>query len=113
MTILWQFDGSFRIDVARVGDNHRITFTGELDAFTANRLGANDPIRVYAGNRYTLDLAALETIDASGVRAIRRIEAVITDAGASAEVLGATPEMRRLFDLIPNAARPGATRQPR
>jgi len=38
MTILWQFDGKFCIDVARVGDKHRVTFTGDLDAFTAKFL---------------------------------------------------------------------------
>ncbi|MCU1490634.1 MAG: Anti-sigma factor antagonist, partial [Acidimicrobiaceae bacterium] len=77
---------------------------GELDLATA-------PILASTANRasgpgmesLTLDLSALSFADLVGLRAIDRVIGMAEAAGAATEIVGLSPMVRRVMEIVPFA----------
>lgn len=72
---------------------------GELDIATAARLHeALDGIEP-AGSPVALDLHALEFIDSTGLRLVVELDASVSKAGGSLEIVMPPPHVFRIFEL--------------
>jgi len=97
---IWQFDYSFSLEMHIEGRTARIAFSGELDALTAKNLQLRAPIPLDHLDRLVLDLTALEYVDVTGVREIRRMKAVVDDCGGRVEINGANADVQHLLDMF-------------
>ena len=77
-----------------------VTVAGEIDAFTAPRVhdAVEDAYRA-ATEMVVIDLTETTFIDSSGIEAILRFERRATAGGIGVVLVGARPEVRRVFDL--------------
>jgi anti-anti-sigma factor len=100
-TTVWRSEYSFRIDVTTDKDDSlSVGFLGDLDAVTARLLQRAEPIQIDNSGDVILDLTRLELVDMTGVREIRRIEQHIRDTGTRVSILGATPDVQEMLDLV-------------
>jgi anti-anti-sigma factor len=92
--------GGFGIDVAGAMGEPIVRVRGNVDLLTAPMLGGVlDGLAQRSCARVTLDLAALELIDASGLRVVARHAARFRSAGATLAVRSAPRDARRLLEI--------------
>ena len=90
----------FRCDVARDGDDLRITLEGELDIATSPQVEAvlhepcDDGVR-----RRVLDLAGVSFMDSSGLRIILSAHAAARREGPSLALVPGPPSVQRVFEI--------------
>ena len=83
-----------------VDDQLVVTVAGDLDLGSAPSLDAAFAALTPIDRPVRIDLAGVEFIDSSGVRALLAVNQVVTDAVGSAITLsGGTPATRRLIEL--------------
>ena len=104
----WQFDYSFSLEMRIEGRAAWISFSGELDALTAKNLQLRAPIPLDQLDQLVLDLTALEYVDVTGVREIRRMKAVLDESGGRVEIKGANADVQHLLDMFAGNGARGA-----
>ena len=76
------------ISVACVDGVTKLSLIGELDAHTTSQLNAVR-LPLTCSRRAVFDLSGLDSVDASGLRALLRLEAAVTGAGGTVEIADA------------------------
>lgn len=91
---------AFDVHTESRGTVAAVTVTGEIDAATASRVhDALEKAYRAASEMVVLDLTKTSFVDSSGVEAVLRFERRATAGGVAVVVVGARPEVRRVFDL--------------
>ncbi len=77
-----------------------VTVAGEIDAATAPRVqdALEDALRA-ASEMVVIDLTETSFVDSNGVDAILRFDRRATAGGLGVVIVGAQPQVRRVFDL--------------
>ena len=90
----------FRCDVARDGNDLRITLEGELDIATSPQVDAvlREPCE-NGVRRRVLDLAGLTFMDSSGLRIILSAHATARREGPSLVLVPGPPSVQRVFEI--------------
>jgi anti-anti-sigma factor len=96
----WRFQRGFHISVVREPGLISAQFGGDLDALTAKVLRRDQPVPIEPG-ALVLDLTALEHVDVSGVREVRRISAAVSACGGAPRLRGLSATVQGMFDLVP------------
>jgi anti-anti-sigma factor len=90
----------FGVSVAFVGDRAVLGIRGEVDILTAPDLGALVDAVIDQGHRFVvLDLAALDFMDASGLRVIARAARRLNPAAGELAIRSPSRMVRRILDL--------------
>ena len=83
-----------------IGDRLVVTVAGDLDLGSAPALESAFVALAPIERPVTIDLASVEFIDSSGVRALLAVNQLVADAvGAPVTLTGGTPATRRLIEL--------------
>jgi anti-sigma B factor antagonist len=90
---------SFAITISRVGDTCLLAVSGELDMATARQLRAALDAESEGDAPIVVDLAALDFIDITGLRALLDAAGHAAAKGLGFEVLNPSASVRRLLDL--------------
>ena len=90
----------FRCDVARDGDDVRITLEGELDLATSPQVEAvlREPCD-HGVARRVLDLSGLTFMDSSGLRVVLVADAAGRRDGPALVVVKGPPSVQRVFEI--------------
>lgn len=90
----------FDVSVTFVGDRAVLGVRGEVDILTAPGLGALVDAVIDQGYQFVvLDLAALEFMDASGLRVIVRAARSLHPAGGELAIRSPSRMVRRMLDI--------------
>ncbi len=90
----------FRVQVESRGTVSAVTVSGELDAATAPKVhDALEKAYRAAEEMVVVDLTETSFCDSSGIETLLRFDRRATAGGLGVVVVGARPEVRRVFDL--------------
>jgi anti-sigma B factor antagonist len=91
---------TFRCDVVPERDRVRVAPAGELDLATAPQLEQAVRELLDAGFEHVIvDLTELDFLDASGLRALLRLQASSADGAFQFELKPGPPSVQRIFEL--------------
>ena len=91
---------TFRCDVVPERDRVRVALAGELDLASAPHLERSVWELVDAGFEHVIvDLTELDFLDASGLRALLRLQASSADGAFQFELKPGPPSVQRIFEL--------------
>jgi anti-sigma B factor antagonist len=91
---------TFRCDVVPERDRVRVAPAGELDLATAPQLEQAIRELLDAGFEHVIvDLTELDFLDASGLRALLRLQASSADGAFQFELKPGPPSVQRIFEL--------------
>jgi anti-sigma B factor antagonist len=91
---------SFRMEVAQQGARVEVALWGELDAYSAHRLGEGmADLGELAGRHVVLDLAGIAFVDSAGLAAIVAALRDVRAADAAVTVRAMTPQVHKLFEI--------------
>jgi anti-sigma B factor antagonist len=89
----------FEVQASQREDTTVLTIVGELDIATVDQFSRAVDAALSQSRRVEIDLAALEFVDSSGLRAIVAIHNASKAEGFAYKLRGSTPRIQRLFTL--------------